>query len=667
MRNEVSKALSHLKDSVKNFGLSLDVERLWMRFGISTFNKTRFDSHISFIRTCLKERVIPNGFQLHFHHGNSSRFFNSKCRKTVDNCSFQLMRNVLNKYSKDMIHLSKDRENQKSNLQQLSSEVEWRSLSTVVHSLNKDLYNSLLTTKNKKMSYLLPPVEENIEVPSNQVVKIPENVLLSEDEEKLLQKGLSFIPKTQQIDPFRTLEDTEQYFRKIRLKAFFANSPDDENQNVPEVDEFTGFKNKWSRFTPKPGQFDAVDTYIKNCKKEIKEINFQQKCKSDKMSPKDLEALRSLKQRTDIVIKPADKGGAVVVWAKDAYITEGIKQLSDQKFYKALDEDTTGEIQKDIQKEIDRLIKDGSLKDSAKHLLVASPRCSRFYLLPKIHKAGNPGRPVVSNISCPTYNISKFLSNTFKPIIQKSSSYIRDSTHLLQKLNEFTFKEDSPNNVLFTMDVKGLYTNIPNADGLKALKYHLEREPHQEIPTDTLIRLAELVLTVNCMEFNGRFYSQVSGTMMGTPFGVEYSCSFMIYQETKLLERYNNSKPVLYLRYIDDIFGISEMPRDQLDLFMQAVKDDHQALQYTETVGREVNMLDTTLKVEGTKITSTLFTKSTDSHSYLLFDSSHPHSCKTSIPFSQFLRLRRICSDDKDFESKSKWLSKFFSNSCPKK
>ena len=37
-----------------------------------------------------------------------------------------------------------------------------------------------------------------------------------------------------------------------------------------------------------------------------------------------------------------------------------------------------------------------------------------------------------------------------------------------------------------------------------------------------------------------------------------------------------------------------------------------------------------------------------DSHSYLLFSSSHPNHTKQSIPYSQFLRLRRLCSDDKD-------------------
>ena len=52
--------------------------------------------------------------------------------------------------------------------------------------------------------------------------------------------------------------------------------------------------------------------------------------------------------------------------------------------------------------------------------------------------------------------------------------------------------------------------------------------------------------------------------------------------------------------------------------------------------------------------------KPTDSHSYLLYSSSHPSHVKNSIPYSQFLRLRRLCSDDSDFSLKSEEMCEFF-------
>ena len=44
------------------------------------------------------------------------------------------------------------------------------------------------------------------------------------------------------------------------------------------------------------------------------------------------------------------------------------------------------------------------------------------------------------------------------------------------------------------MDVKSLYTSIPHEDGLIALRHFLDQRPDPEPPTNTLIRLAKLVL-----------------------------------------------------------------------------------------------------------------------------------------------------------------------------
>ena len=52
--------------------------------------------------------------------------------------------------------------------------------------------------------------------------------------------------------------------------------------------------------------------------------------------------------------------------------------------------------------------------------------------------------------------------------------------------------------------------------------------------------------------------------------------------------------------------------------------------------------------------------KPTDSHSYLLYSSSHSSHVKKSIPYSQFLRLRRLCSEDSHFSLKSEEMCEFF-------
>ena len=59
-------------------------------------------------------------------------------------------------------------------------------------------------------------------------------------------------------------------------------------------------------------------------------------------------------------------------------------------------------------------------------------------------------------------------------------------------------------------------------------------------------------------------------------------------------------------------------------------------------------------------IQTSLYWKPTDSHDYLLFSSAHPRHCLTSTPYSQFLRIRRICSDEDDFILKSIAIGKHF-------
>ena len=63
-----------------------------------------------------------------------------------------------------------------------------------------------------------------------------------------------------------------------------------------------------------------------------------------------------------------------------------------------------------------------------------------------------------------------------------------------------------------------------------------------------------------------------------------------------------------------------------------------------------MNFLDLIISVRPDGIIKTnLFVKPTDSASYLHFDSAHPSHCIKGIPYGQFLRIRRICSDKEDF------------------
>ena len=134
------------------------------------------------------------------------------------------------------------------------------------------------------------------------------------------------------------------------------------------------------------------------------------KPKHDNLSKSDRSALYNLQKREDIVIKPADKGSAVVVMDRDHYVSEAERQLNDSTFYKPLDHDPTPEFAKQVSDTVSEMHDQGLISEkNMAYLIVDQPKAGRFYLLPKIHKAGNPGRPIVSANGHPTEKISEFV------------------------------------------------------------------------------------------------------------------------------------------------------------------------------------------------------------------------------------------------------------------
>ena len=87
-----------------------------------------------------------------------------------------------------------------------------------------------------------------------------------------------------------------------------------------------------------------VQEFIGRCKYNIDKIS-RPRHNHDNMSKQEKTALRQLKSRQDIVIKQANKGGAIVVWRKDLYIQEANRHLSNTEFYVHVESDTTKTIQ----------------------------------------------------------------------------------------------------------------------------------------------------------------------------------------------------------------------------------------------------------------------------------------------------------------------------------
>ena len=75
-----------------------------------------------------------------------------------------------------------------------------------------------------------------------------------------------------------------------------------------------------------------------------------------------------------------------------------------------------------------------------------------------------------------------------------------------------------------------------------------------------------------------------------------------------------------------------------------------------------MNFLDTTTKLEPNgSLSTTIFSKPTAAHQYLHRTSNHPPHTIRSIPKSQFIRVRRICTHLSDYWKNVNNFMKYFS------
>lgn len=199
------------------------------------------------------------------------------------------------------------------------------------------------------------------------------------------------------------------------------------------------------------------------------------------------------------------------------------------------------------------------------------------------------------------------------------------------------------------MDVVSLFTNIPHDEGVDCVDAFLKLYPSDILDSVAVITLLKLVLNYNNFTFDNNHFLQIHGAAMGSRVSPNYANLFMGSFEEKALNGFD-IRPLAFYRYIDDIFIIWPRNETSLKAFFAYFNSLHSSIKFTCSFScQTVNFLDVTVSLKDGKLVTSLFKKPTDRRQYLRFDSYHPHSQKKNIPYGQFLRIKRICTDDRDF------------------
>ena len=149
---------------------------------------------------------------------------------------------------------------------------------------------------------------------------------------------------------------------------------------------------------------------------------------------------------------------------------------------------------------------------------------------------------------------------------------------------------------------------------------------------------------------------------MGTRMAPSYASLFMGKLEKKFLDSCN-LQPLLWLRFLDDIFMIWDDSEEQLLKFLDKINHYHETIKFTYSYSKtEAVFLDVKLEKSDDDgiLKTSVYEKDTNVHQYIEFSSCHPLSCKKGIPFSQAKRYRRIISNDDCFKQNLDRLKTYF-------
>lgn len=247
--------------------------------------------------------------------------------------------------------------------------------------------------------------------------------------------------------------------------------------------------------------------------------------------------MRALQRNRDIVIKSADKGGAVVVLDKEAYLTEAYRQLDNPKYYKRLSQPIYLQNRDNIIPILDTLQVGGYITNKQLLYLIADMdncKARTFYLLPKIHKKPEnwtipgrmpEGRPIVSDCMSESYRVSEYIDSFIAPLAKQHPSYLKDTYDFVDKIRGQSI---NANCFLVTGDVCSLYTNMNIERIVDVVQQAFNANPVAGRPSKEIIDLLKLTLKNNDFEFNDEFFLQIHGTAMGKRYAPSLANLYLV-------------------------------------------------------------------------------------------------------------------------------------------
>lgn len=317
--------------------------------------------------------------------------------------------------------------------------------------------------------------------------------------------------------------------------------------------------------------------------------------------------------------------------------------LLDSPYYQELNKDPTATFQRKNNTIVSRLLNLNLIdKRTANQLRTTAATCPSIYGQPKAHKPDLPLRPVVPNITAPTYNLSKMIADILKPSI-KSKYSIKDSFEFVEYINKITLP---PCYVLVSFDVVSLFTNIPMDLVMHDIIENWDNiSKHTNINLDMFLEITEFCITSSYFRFRDKYFRQVFGSAMGSPLSpilAELVLENLVNTVTRNLAF---EIPVLR-KFVDDF--ILALPEKQIAQTLDAFNNYNEHLQFTmeSETENKLPFLDTlVIRNEDQSISTEWYTKQISSGRLLNYFSFHPISMKLNVASNFIKRVTQITTN----------------------
>lgn len=173
-----------------------------------------------------------------------------------------------------------------------------------------------------------------------------------------------------------------------------------------------------------------------------------------------------------------------------------------------------------------------------------------------------------------------------------------------------------------------MYTNIDTPHAIQVIGQWLDNlkpKLHPTYPLDAVKDAMKIVMTNNIFQLGDAYFLQLLGTAMGTSAACMWATIYFSVHESDTLIPTFGHHMILYVRYIDDIFGIWIGDSNDDWLLFQNETNSFGILQWDfSPFSRSINFLDLTISVESGEITFCTYQKLMNLYQYISPHSAHP-------------------------------------------